>query len=363
MYRPHISLLLALFFTVIIFAQDSGLELIHADKQTGKKIDGEKVSEFTGNVHFRQDTVDMYCSRAVFYEKQDRIDFIGNVSISDGHRNVKAKKIEYYPETKIAVCLGDVRLKSPDALLNSDYFSYNFNLKTAEAEGSIYIYDLQNDVKIWGRKGLHDGLNKYSFIESEAKLMKIDTSAADTLIITSDSLQYFGKDTSKAVAIDSVVLTKGALKAVCDTMVYMPDMETAWLHYKPQAWFENNELSGDDMQVLFDSLKVKEIYISGNAVAVNKADSLKKQINELKGKKIRFEIENKKPEKIISMENASSVYYLNKDGEDQGHNVSTADTIFIFFKEGEVDSIRIKGGADGTFYPENYKGEADLGRQ
>ncbi len=166
MHRLLISCLLTFFISSIIYAQNSGLELIHADKQIGRKIDGEKVSEFTGNVHFKQDTVDMFCDRALFYEKQERIDFEGSVSISDGHRTVRAKKIEYFPKTKLAECYGSVRIKSRDVLLNSDYFSYSFDTKTAKAKGEVFIDDLQNNVKIWGGKGLHDGLNKYSFIES-----------------------------------------------------------------------------------------------------------------------------------------------------------------------------------------------------
>jgi len=34
-----------------------------------------------------------------------------------------------------------------------------------------------------------------------------------------------------------------------------------------------------------------------------------------------------------------------------GKNVASADTIRVFFKDGQVDSIVVKGGAEGVFEP------------
>lgn len=345
-----------------VFAQQKGLELIHADKTIGKKIAGEKVTEFTGHVHFQQDTVDMYCTSAFFYEKQDRLDFVGNVKLSDSMRTIRADKVEYYPHKKQAVCLGNVHIKTAETKMSSRYFSYNFKEKKARARGDLFIDDRANAVKIWGEQGEHDGLLKYSRVQNRAKLMKIDTTAGDTLLVTGEYLDYFGKDTTKAIVQDSVVLFKGALRAVCDTLIYLPNEEIAWLNFKPRAWYEENELSGNHMKVFFDSLQVRQIFITGQAEALNVEDSLNKKINVLKGRKIRFEIEHKKPQKVISMGNASSIYYLKQEEQAKGWNEATADTISIFFKEGEVDSIRIRGGAQGVYHPRKQIKEKKVGK-
>lgn len=358
-------ILLRAFLTGMLFlnfapAQQKGLELLHADKTIGSKTGGEKVSRFIGNVHFRQDTVDMYCDNAVFYEKRDKVDFVGNVRISDSKKTIWARKVEYYPDKRLAECTGMVKIKTADTEVSTDYLSYDFKNKLAVARGSLFIDDIPNKVKIWGDHGEHDGQLKYSLVNSNAKLVKIDSAATDTLVVTADRLEYFGRDSSKATALDSVTLLKGGLKAVCDTMIYMPDAEIAWLNQKPHAWYEENELYGSRMRVCFDSLEIKEILLIGQAKAINAEDSLKEKINVLKGRKILFKIKNKKPQNIISTGNASSVYYLKQDGEDQGMNQATADTISIFFKEGEVDSIRIRGGAQGVYYPGNYKGKKNI---
>jgi len=104
-------------------------------------------------------------------------------------------------------------------------------------------------------------------------------------------------------------------------------------------------------------LRIKVINIMGDAIARNYTDSLQSKMNVLKGKTIDFFIEDKKPKFIVARDNASSIYYMEDDGVDQGNNYATSDTIFIYFKEGELDSIDIIGGSQGVFYPSDYKGE------
>jgi len=302
----------------------------------------------------------MYCEKAVFYEKQNRIDFIGHVLISDTLRSIQAEKIEYFPDRKLAVCLGRVHIQSPDTNMRSRYFSYNFITGQAQAREDLFIDDRKDHVKIWGGEGFHNDEKKYSLVQQNAKLMRIDTSAADTLLITGGKIEYFGGDSAKAVASDSVTITKGDLTAHCDTAIYLPEAQTAWLNFKPRAYYKENRLTGQRMKVRFDSLKIKEILVMGEAVAKNTADSLNRHINILQGKKIRFEIAHKQPRKITAINNASSVYYLQQNGQDQGKNEATADSISIYFKNGAVDSIQILDGAQGVFYPSGYKGEKKI---
>ena len=129
------------------------------------------------------------------------------------------------------------------------------------------------------------------------------------------------------------------------------------LYLNPYVVFEENELKGDFIKTIFDSLEIKIINVFGNAIARNHSDSLNTKTNVLKGKAIDFYIENKKPKTIIAKTNASSVYYMEENGVDQGNNYATSDTIYIYFKEGELDSIDIIGGSQGIFYPADYKGE------
>ena len=61
--------------------------------------------------------------------------------------------------------------------------------------------------------------------------------------------------------------------------------------------------------------------------------------------------------RILAISNARSFYYLKEREEDRGINVASADTIKAFLVADELDSIAVIGGAQGTYYPEDYKGK------
>ena len=340
-----------------LYAGDGGIELIHADKSIGKMIDDERVNISEGNVHFRQDTIDMYCDEARFYESQNKVEFIGSVYINDGHNTLRARRVDYYSEERKAVCIGRVRIKTPKDSLYAEHFTYNF--KTGEATGrtNLFIFSIEDNVKIWGERGRYDRNKGFSLIRNNCRLTRYDENSADTLIILSQQMEYYELPSKKAVALDSVIIFQGSLKAVCDTAEFHPDQEIIWLKNKPRAWYELSKMKGKRMRIDVDSLKLRNITIYEDALAESQVDSVSPDYNSLQAREIQFYIENKKPEKIIAVDNASSIYYLLEENERQGSNYATADTIVVYFQQGELDSIDVRGGAQGTFYPDDYKGE------
>lgn len=355
-YFLFISLVIILNFA--ISHADSGLELIHADKQITKEVDGELLHLFEGRVHFRQDTLEMYCDDAILFEKKNKLQFSGDVLITDSHSRLRAQKINYFTNTRIAYCYDFVRINTPNDSLYCEYLKYNFKTDEAEARTNLYLFNAENDVQIWGQEGSYNPSTKHNQIKYDAHFTKVDTASKDTLDITAIQLDYYGGEEKRAVAIDSVVILQGALKAVCDSAVYQTETELVSLFGSPFAWYEENEISGIFMQARFDSLKLQEIIVSEEAKAVSPADSMNNKENILQGNKIHFTIENNKPKLVTATDNASSIYYLQtENNEDQGCNYATSDTILVYFAEGELDSIEIKGGSEGIFYPAEYKGK------
>ena len=353
----YIRLIILIFLVCnVVSAQQEGLELIHADKTIGKKIAGEQVRVFEGNVHFRQDTLDMYCSSAWFYSDKNRIDFKGKVLIDDGIRKLRADKIEYFPKTKFARCLQNVTITDAEDSLSTRLFTFDFNTEKARADSGMYVYNRVNRVHIWGQMGWYDPEQKISRVEKDARLMRIDSTGADTLIITAFEMEYRETDPPLAVAIDSVRIVQGSLTAVCDTARFFPEDNIVHLINQPQAWFDDNEMSGARMTIGFDSLGIKRIDIYEKAKAVSLADSVKDEWNLLKGKEIHMDIKDKKPQRVSAFGSASSTYFLKEDDESSGMNFATSDTIVVYFKESKADSIRIMGGAEGVYYPDDYKG-------
>jgi hypothetical protein len=133
--------------------------------------------------------------------------------------------------------------------------------------------------------------------------------------------------------------------------------EKIYLRIKPVAWQEQNEMTGAVINLELDSLEIKDIFIHQKAHLKSLADSVSTKYNHLRGKSIQVSLLDRRPYRITARNNASSVYYLKDEENDQGINSASSDSIIIFFEQGEVDSIAIIGGVEGIFYPSDYKGD------
>jgi lipopolysaccharide export system protein LptA len=353
----NLIIILLLFSAFLLLAQSkSKIRIIHSDYNIGRKVHGEQLRILKGSVHVTRDTINMHCDSAYFYEARNVLELMGKVIIINGQRTIKAHRIIYYPDDNITECLGNVRATSPGDSLFTQRLVYNLRDEDATATKDVFLYSKTDKAIITGEKGYFDNKLKYARVTENSYLFQIDTTSSDTFQVWANSLEYYGDTLNFACATGNVKLKQGNFTALCDTAWYYSKKEVSLLRGNPHVWFDNSELVGDYIDASFDSTALKHIDVKGNAIAKTLNDSLKGEYNIITGKNLEFFIEEKKPVRIIARNNASSIYYIEQDN-DSGSNYSTSDSIFVYFREGELDSIRIIGGAQGTYYPDSFKGE------
>ena len=108
--------------------------------------------------------------------------------------------------------------------------------------------------------------------------------------------------------------------------------------------------------MFLENQELREIMVMEGARAVSVVDTALQKENRLEGRAIIMYISNRKLNELLAISNARSLYHLKEGEKNQGINVASADTIKAFFKNNEVDSISVIGGAQGIYYPEDYKG-------
>lgn len=334
----------------------SRLELLHADYSRGTMQNGRPLKILEGNVYARQDTLQLWCQRAVYNEQEKNIMLTGRVKLVRGSDTLTAIQVTYYEETKLAVAVGNVEVRRPGRFLQTDHLEYYYGSDKIRARGHLKLDDQENFVHITAGAGEYLPDEKRTYVEDHAHLWQIDSTATDTLNIFSRRMDYFFGEERLAIAIDSVRIIQGLLHARCDSAVYDLDTEIAYLEKEPYAVQENNEMFGKQMALILKDMELEQIRISGGARAVSVVDSAREKENRLEGREIIMYISNRKLRELKAISNARSTYYLKEKKEDKGVNVASADTIKAFFEKNELDSIAVIGGSQGTFYPEDYKG-------
>lgn len=359
MFRTILRLLVPAIISagvVLLLASNSSrLELIHADVSRGVVENGISLKILQGNVHARQDTLELFCDEAVYTEREKKIRLVGNVHILRGKEELTATEVTYYEESRLAIARGNVHLRRPGQELFTEYLEYYYETDQALAKQNLLLHDAEQQVYVTAATGEYLPDRNMAYVKHRAHLWRIDSTATDTLHIFSHLMQYFFKPQKMAIARDSVRILQGGMQAVCDSALYLVEGEKAYLRVSPKAVQENNEIVGKQMELIFQNMEVKQIVVRGDARASSVVDSLSGRENRLQGKKIIMFIENRKLRELKAISNASSIYYLREEGKDQGVNTATADTIRVFFTDGELDSISVKGGAQGVYYPANYK--------
>lgn len=362
-YIPWRQLLFILFpVFILIFGSNAiaqqRLELIHADFSRGQMSgQSEEVKILEGNVHVRQDTVEIFCDKAFYYRDIGKLILEGNVRIIRGPQILTARKVTYYEDRKLAIAEKKVYLQRPGQELRSEYLEYYYETDQAFAKTNLFLVDRKSRAFVTAVQGEYVPQENRTRVENNAHFWQVDSSGSDTLHIYARVMNYyFLNEDRRATAKDSVTIIRGDLVAQCDSAIYWLDDERVYLEKQPRAREKNNKLSGRQMEMDMSGMKLRRITVRGEATAVSVEDSAADKVSRLTGQEIIAFISDQKIDQLWALKNARSKYYLKDKGEEQGVNVASADTIRIFFKEGEVDHISVKGGSEGTYYPPDYTG-------
>ena len=335
--------------------QGQGVRLINADIQRGQVMGGENVTVLEGNVHIIQDTLDLKCQHLVLFPKQDKLVLTGSVKLIRGTSTVRADKVTYYNRISFAICEDNVVVTRPGQQMSCDYLEYYYKTDRTLARGNVLIQDDENKAWIAGNTGKYLPAFRRFEVEGAAHFWQIEN--ADTINIFSEMMTY-GVDTVRAaLATDSVRIISGDMVATCDSAIYFPEKEVAFLEKSPRVSQTDNELTGVQMELLFRENRIQQISVHGDANALSIADSISDKVNRLSGEAIVGYVEEQKLRELMAVSNARSLYYLDDAGISQGINTASADTIRIFFEDAVLDSIAVRGGSQGRYFPSDYKGK------
>jgi lipopolysaccharide export system protein LptA len=121
----------SLSFTTIVSAQTSKkIRIEYAPFANSDSLKGPGVTVFTRDnmqqVHFAHEGVDMWCDKAIYYEKEDFMEAFSNVVMKQGDTvNMTARYVEYSGKTQLAFASGKVVLTEPQSVLTTDTLHFD----------------------------------------------------------------------------------------------------------------------------------------------------------------------------------------------------------------------------------------------
>ncbi len=363
------------------------IELEHADKVEGRQVEGEDAREFIGNVKFKQENIHVSCDRALQLLRSGKVELTGNVvvvddsgvtmksprgiyyrderravgldsvNINDGNVMLTARYGEYFVDPKRAFFRKDVVVVDTASIVNADSLTYFRVDKYSIAQGNVRVYNRTDNITITGHRLDHWSEKQFSRVTEKPVLVQVDSAGPgkfDTLVVRSRVMEAY-RDTSKLlVATDSVQIVRTDLAAVCGVARFYTAADSMTLRLSPIVWYQDTQVTGDSINVYLKKRKLDHVDVLGNSFAISQGDSsYPDRYDQITGERMRMQFADKGLQQIDVETHAISLYHLYEDSLGNGLNRTSGDRIIIGFEDGKVGSIRVVGGVEGQYYPEN----------
>ena len=230
--RNHV-LLITLFISNLLFAQKEVVEILNSNElKAGQTPDHQKL---IGNVALKYDDAIMYCDSAELNGKTHDFQAWGKVFVKQEQGNIKAwgDYLNYFGATKLGKLTGDVKMKSETTLLKTETLFFD------KTNRLVYYLNggntIQDDSKIYSKKGFYDTSNKYLKLKDSVEVKNPEYN------IKSDTLEYStNSKTSYFLGPTNIELEKE--KIYCESGFYNRTLEI--------GQFEKNAVLKQDQQSL-----------------------------------------------------------------------------------------------------------------
>lgn len=201
-------ILFFLFAAGFISAQER-VELKHADQLSGKTVDGKTVREVSGNVHFIQGNINVYCNSATQFVDENRVVLIGDVRILQDTLSIFTSRGTYDGNSKVATGEGGVTLRDPNATLRANRGTYTFNDGKAVFTGNVIIVNPTYQIT-------SSALTYMRFSEDSYARGDV-TVTTDSAIIKAESIDFL-KRQGKTVAFQNASINSDSTLITADTL-------------------------------------------------------------------------------------------------------------------------------------------------
>ena len=202
----------------------------------------------TGNVRAHRADVRMRSQRATIYRASSIADFERNVHFWDETTEIYADRVIYEEIPDVALATGRAQLidRETKSEVTAD------SLRYFRDEGRIVAWPRPHAVLVPRDSASGEPFDLY----------------ADEMRFRSDSLR------SEVVAVDSVLIERSDLTAIADSLFYDDETEIVRLRRSPKVETAETFLVADEVDVLMTDNEVSALVALGRARAVNKRDSV-----------------------------------------------------------------------------------------
>jgi len=325
-----------------------------------KLFENTNISYLRGDVKLVQKDLTMETQEATYYGNRKFTKSDVELEITDSKTYLKAMSGDYNSITNIANFYKQVFIEDDSVIVNSNYLQYNKNTQESYAYNNVLIKGKFNNSYLLSDTLEYFPKKKYSISYGKPTLYQIDTLETDTeepkfdtLSIASDTMEAFRYiDDEHYKFTDSVVIIRQNIKAMSNAALYNQTNETFILTESPLIWYDNSQLYGDSIHISLEKKKLSRIIAIGDAFSISKEiEEYASFLNQISGFYIEMQFADGKINKIITQDNAKSLYFSQNEAGAVDAHKHDCNRIEMFFANDEIDKINFLGNVNASAIP------------
>lgn len=335
------SILLVFGFSLLGLAQDKNPEeskqinIVYGANFTKNEVEYPGASIFSKDdrqVQFEHQGADLWCDVAIYYQKDNRLEAIGNVILKQGDSvEMTSKKINYLGDVKLAKAWGNVVLTNSDMTLRTDTLRLDREKQEAFYQDNGTVIDSSNTLTSKIGKYFME-LKKYQFLDSVHVQNPEYT-------LDSEQLDYYTSSKNAYMYGPSTIVGE-TYKIYCERGFYDTKVESGYGIKNTRIDYNDRIIEGDS--VYFN--KVNEFASATNNITVT--DTINKGII-----RAHYAEVHKTKDSVFATRRAVSISVQQKDSL-----YVHGDTLMV---TGKPEERLLRAFRNAKFYKTDLSGKCD----
>ena len=325
--------------------------------QIGHYFLNEKKFKFVNNVHLTNPDYQIDSYQLNYYTDSGVSEFFGPTKIYNKTSYIYAEKGHHDSRREISWFVKNAYIKHKHTTIKGDSLYYDRKKHYATGSGNVVVHDSIN--KTWIYSNFAQRWEELDSIKVSEHPLLVSISEKDTLYTRADYFIAAGKKKHRKLwGYPNVRFFSNDFSGRCDSLYREDEQKVMKLMKTPILWNGKSQLTGERIWIKNDSLNQIDSLIIPKDVFIAQEDSL--GYNQIKGRKLLGKFIDKKLHDINIYGNTEVIYYIREeDGRLTGIEKNKSSRIFLIFKDGEIDLLRLYEKVDGTIYPANKIKEQD----
>ena len=335
--------------------------IIHSDdnvlvSDSGIYYMNENRYEFINNVKLTNPKYTMNSKKMDYFTDSGQVFFYDNTIIKSKENTIYCNKGFYDTKEDLSYFTAKAHILTKERELFADSIYYNRKKAYAKAYENIKVQDTINNTLIKGNYAEMFEQKDSVFITKRAEIIR-KLSEKDSMHIHGDTILATGKkDFRKVRVFNRVKMYSNDIQAKCDSIFVDESKGLTKLLTNPILWAQKNQITGDTITLLSDSLhkKMDSIKVIDHVFIVQKDTT--DTYNQIKGRLLKGKFIKNELRVVAIIGNAESLYYMrDEDKKLIGIDNKTAGSIHFELEDSTISTVTHFKNVKGKISPEGDK--------